>query len=79
MKRKTLSRISAFLCVLIFACLFAADYFDKVWLGAVTMGLVFLALGFLLLFNRCPWCGKYLRRTGGGKFCPHCGSSLEDD
>ena len=42
--------------------------------GAV---LILLAEVLLLLYYRCPYCGKFLGRSTG-RFCPNCGRRFPD-
>ena len=44
-------------------------------IGAV---LLFGAAIYDLLFDRCPYCEKYLHTTIGLHACPYCGANLDD-
>ena len=52
------------------------------WLGQFWLIIIadigmLAAIIFLAVSNRCPHCGRFLGRAGGGTFCPHCGERLE--
>lgn len=42
------------------------------------IGLIVMISGFIpdLLYNRCPYCGKWLKRFDG-EYCPYCGNRVE--
>lgn len=42
------------------------------------LGLLLLVAGLAvqLIFWRCPSCGRYLGRSSGIAYCPHCGEPL---
>ena len=40
---------------------------------------VLIALGVMLYVWRCPQCDRYLGRSLNPKFCPHCGTPLQND
>ena len=46
------------------------------WLIAAALLVMFAAIIFLAVFNRCPHCGRFLGHAGGAAFCPYCGDKL---
>ncbi|MBR2914775.1 MAG: hypothetical protein IKC06_03095 [Clostridia bacterium] len=46
----------------------------------VGLGLVLIAGTLNLIFNRCPFCYRFLGRRAGFsvKYCPYCGEKLDD-
>ena len=41
---------------------------------AALVGMAFVEL----VFDRCPHCGAYAGRQGGGDYCSRCGRALEE-
>ena len=39
--------------------------------------IIFSGLMVLLIYHRCPHCGRYLGREGGLTYCPYCGKALD--
>ena len=39
--------------------------------------IIFSGLAVLLIYYRCPHCGRYLGREGGLTYCPYCGKALD--
>ena len=39
--------------------------------------IIFSGLMVLLIYYRCPHCGRYLGREGGLTYCPYCGKALD--
>ena len=39
--------------------------------------IMFSGLMVLLIYYRCPHCGRYLGREGGLTYCPYCGKALD--
>ena len=49
---------------------------DELWLALGTL-IIFGGLAVLLIYYRCPHCGRHLGREGGLTYCPHCGRALD--
>ena len=78
---KTLTIVSMVLsvaCAVIGLVGYSPENPARTYLAVVAFALMALALIFLLVFCRCPWCGK---RISSGlmklKVCPHCNRDLE--
>jgi len=74
MKLRTVARISM-ICVVMIAT-FGFLYFvtKQVIFCFIALGVCIASAILLTIFNRCPYCGRFLR---GWRYCPHCGSKLE--
>lgn len=46
----------------------------RIFIPAFAVGII--AIIFIILHNRCPFCGGYLDRTPFESYCPHCGKFL---
>lgn len=66
--------ISFMLCILL---ILLADWLRLFWLLIIALFEMLAAIIFLAIFDRCPHCGHFLGRAGGGAYCPYCGEKLE--
>ena len=82
MKLKTAERIFLVLVGLMLLSFLAASWTGFVlfgYLGGVFFGLSLLTL---LIFIRCPWCGRYVGHFANSKkrrFCPFCGEEIDPE
>ena len=53
-------------------------WLKNVWLIDVAILVMLAVIIFLVVFNRCPHCGRFLGHAGGAAFCPHCGDKLDE-
>lgn len=77
MRSKLTKRQTERICLLILAAGAALLVLPKSFvLNCVGMGVIALAAVFLIVFYRCPHCGRFLYHRFD-KYCPHCGEPLE--
>lgn len=77
MKPKPIDIILIVLCVLVVILFFAAGETGKVLLAYIAFALAVIGVILMFMFWRCPYCNRYLGRSYGKKYCPHCGRKLD--
>ena len=66
--------VGAFLLLTLVALVSGVDAIGYVGIAAL-VGMAFVEL----VFDRCPHCGAYAGRQGGGGYCSRCGELLEEE
>lgn len=49
---------------------------DIAWLVFAGVTIMAASIFLHIVFYRCPYCGRYLDRSGGN-YCPYCGKSID--
>ena len=62
--------------VFVIAASIADDEYHDVFIAILIIILV-IDIGFMLIFWRCPHCGKLLQFTGPLEHCGHCGKKID--
>ena len=52
--------------------------FELRWLIYAFLGLMLVGCLLSVALFRCPVCRRYLGRSAGSRFCPHCGARLKE-
>ena len=84
MKKKlplsTVRLINLVITMIIIAFCFVASALGDDHFGltiSIVVILLVIDIGFMLIFWRCPYCGKLLQFTGPIEHCGHCGKKLD--
>ncbi len=80
LSRTTVLIISILGALIGLVCFSIGTAIESYVLEFIGLGLV-LIVGILnLIFNRCPFCYRFLGRSAGFsvKYCPYCGEPLDD-
>lgn len=77
MNYKRSEKLFSVMCYLCIALVVVSTILEIRWLSAAGLGVLALGLLQMLLFYKCPYCGKHFslgkRRPG---YCPECGEKL---
>ena len=75
-KGEKLFSVSSYICI---ALVLASSILRIRWLSAAGLGVLALGVVLMLVFCKCPHCGKHssLRKQRPG-YCPECGKKLDD-
>ena len=75
-KGEKLFSVSSYICI---ALVLASSLLRIRWRSAAGLGVLALGVVLMLVFCKCPHCGKHfsLRKQRPG-YCPECGKKLDD-
>ena len=80
LSRTTALAISIVCAIIGLVCFSIGTAISVDGLTYVGLGLVLIAGILNLIFNRCPFCYRFLGRSAGFsvEYCPYCGEKLDD-
>ena len=77
MKLKTVKRFLAAGCILMVLAFVLLSATKRAFWGYIGAAFAFLSVLFMIIFGRCPHCGRFLGIAIGRPHCPHCGEKVE--
>ena len=74
-KRKQVAIIGGGLFMVGFLLILLGALLKQFWLVTIALLVLLAETIFLVVFNRCPHCERYV---GAGTYCPYCGKRLDE-
>lgn len=79
MNYKRSEKLFSATCYLCIALVVVSTVLEIRWLSAAGLGVLVLGVLQMLLFYKCPYCGKHFSlRKKRAEYCPECGKELEN-